>query len=104
MQNAVRFHWYLGRAVSLSACLSYEPPRSDASDDGGPATVTITRDGGSPISPFAFGQNYWDWADWAHDGVTGLTGTEPLVGALHLNVLRAGGNNNDSNNPLFDAS
>jgi hypothetical protein len=65
--------------------------------------VSFTRDAGSPISPFAFGQNYWDWVDWSSNGVTGLTGTEPLVAAIHLNVIRAGGDNNDTNSPqIFD--
>ncbi len=92
-------------AASLSACLSYpSTPPSGATGDGGPPTVTIARDSGSPISPFAFGQSYWDWVDWADGGSTGLTGTEPLVSALHVNVIRAGGNNNDSNKPLFDTS
>jgi hypothetical protein len=62
-------------------------------------TVSIVRKGGTPISPFAFGQNYWDWVDWAGDGVTGVTGTEPLVKALDLDVIRAGGANNDMNGP-----
>ena len=70
-------------------------------------TVTITRTGGTPISPFAFGHNYWDWVDWARDGITGVTGTEPQVKALHLNVIRAGGANNDMNEPspaVFDTA
>ncbi len=78
---------------------------------GGPladaGTVTITLDGGSAISSFAFGHNYWDWVNWAGDGVTGVTGTESNIAALHLNVLRAGGNNNDVNGPepsVFDTS
>lgn len=69
----------------------------------GSVTVTLPRVGVA-VSPFAYGQNYWDWADWSHDGVTGLTGTEALVGALRLNVLRAGGINNDANIPPFDAA
>jgi hypothetical protein len=77
-------------------------------DSGPPAdagTVTISREGGVPISAFAFGQNYWDWVDRAGTGVTGITGTEALVTALHLDVLRAGGNNNDTNSPQpFDAT
>jgi hypothetical protein len=70
-------------------------------------TVSITRAGGTPISPFAFGQNYWDWVDWAGDGVTGVTGTEAPVKALDLNVIRTGGANNDMNGPppaVFDTA
>ncbi|MGD0674839.1 MAG: hypothetical protein ABSC94_05435 [Polyangiaceae bacterium] len=72
-----------------------------ALDGGAPnvGTVTISKDGGVPISSVAFGQNYWDWVDWAGTGVTGLTGTQSLVSSLHLNLIRAGGNNNDTNSP-----
>ncbi len=105
-------------AAATAACLSYASSGPDAGAGGPDATtagnstspggasptgaVSIVRDGGSPISPFAFGQNYWDWVDWSKDGLSGLTGTESLVGALHLNAIRAGGNNNDQNSPLFD--
>jgi hypothetical protein len=76
---------------------------SEAGDGGAPppdaGIVTIRRDAGTPIAPLAFGQNYWDWVDWAGDGVTGVSGTEADVAALGLNVLRAGGNVNDTNGP-----
>ena len=73
----------------------------DAGEGGSPArTVTMTREGGVPISPVAFGHNYWDWVDWSHSGVSGLTGTETLANGLRLNVIRAGGNNNDTNSPV----
>jgi hypothetical protein len=94
----------LGWAASLSACLS-EGSTGSGGDGGAapsPGTVAIARDSGVPISPFAFGQNYWDWVDWAGDGVSGLTGTSSLATGLHLNVLRAGGNNNDWSMPVFD--
>ncbi|MCL2449534.1 MAG: glycosyl hydrolase [Polyangiaceae bacterium] len=77
-------------------------PVDDAANAG---TVVISTDGGTPISPTAFGNNYWDWVDWSNDGVSGLTGTESQVQLQHLNVLRAGGFNNDANTPkLFDTS
>jgi hypothetical protein len=83
-------------------------PAPDASSPAADAgTLSIARDGGTPISPFAFGHNYWDWVDWAHDGVTGVTGTEAPVKALALNVIRAGGANNDMNGPppaVFDTA
>jgi hypothetical protein len=113
MSHALRLSSFLVLSGLASACLPGDKPPGQGGPDGGPGgddgapapslgTVGIARDAGVPISPLAFGQNYWDWADWAHDGITGLTGTEPLVGALHVNVLRAGGNNNDANNPPFD--
>jgi hypothetical protein len=53
------------------------------------------------------GHNYFDWVDWARDGITGVTGTEGKIAALGVKALRAGGNNNDMNGPapaLFDAA
>jgi hypothetical protein len=105
----------LGLAASVGGCFSdpTTPPTTPAAqtttgDDAAVSsqpTVTIVRGQGSPISPFAFGQNYWDWVDYSNSGVTGLTGTEPLVTALQLNVIRAGGNNNDTNSPSpFDTN
>ena len=102
-------------AANLAGCFTAPAPEgpSDAGSttldagEGGAVTgpvVMIARDGGTPISASAFGQNYWEWADWANDGITGLTGTEPLVTPLHLGVLRAGGDNNDENSPPFDES
>jgi hypothetical protein len=72
-------------------------------------TITITREGGAPIGPFAFGHNYWDWVDWAGDGVTGViaNGTQSKIAALDIKVLRAGGSNNDMNGPppaVFDTA
>ncbi len=70
-------------------------------------TVTIRRDGGSPIGPLAVGHNYFDWVDWAGDGITGVTGTEGKIAALGVKALRAGGNNNDMNGPapaFFDTA
>jgi len=64
-------------------------------------TVTIARDGGTPIAPQAFGNNYWDWLDWSNEGINGMTGTEGAVTALHLNVIRAGGDNNDTANTVY---
>jgi len=99
----------LGLAASVCGCFSdTAPPAAQTTGDAAVSsqpTVTIVRGQGSPISAFAFGQNYWDWVDWSNSGVTGLTGTETLVTALQLNVIRAGGNNNDTNSPsAFDTS
>ncbi len=81
-------------------------------DDGGIAaadgavvagTVVITRSGGTPISPYAFGNNYYDWIDFNKDGMIGILGTEAPVKALKLNLIVANSNNTDSNVPeLFD--
>ncbi len=65
--------------------------------------ITIDRDGGTPISPFAFGNNYYDSIDWSHDGTNALMGTEVPVQAMKLNVIVANSNNTDSDQPeLFD--
>src|SRR5579872_502152 len=107
MSYAARLSLSFALLAWTPGCFSDAPALSaggDAGEGGAPTVVALARDAGVPISAFAFGQNYWDWADWAGDGITGLTGTEPLVTALHLNAIRAGGNNNDSNNPIFDTS
>ncbi len=100
-----------GSGLDAAMAADTAPPVDGGGEGGGPiadaGTVSIAREGGAPISPFAFGNNYWDWVDWAGDGLTGVTGTEPLVGALRLNVIRAGGANNDMNGPppaVFDNS
>src|SRR5579864_673370 len=114
---AVRSQLLIAATLSLqAACFSGSTLAPDGGSEAGPAdagsavdageggsptrTVTMTREGGVPISPFAFGHNYWDWIDWSHSGVSGLTGTETLVNGLRLNVIRAGGNNNDTNSPV----
>lgn len=67
------------------------------------STVTIARAGGAPISPFAFGNNYFDWIDWNKDGRVGLSGTEEVVKTLRLNVIVGANNYNDANtHQLFD--
>jgi hypothetical protein len=68
-----------------------------------PATVRISRSGGIPISPYAFGNCYFDWIDWNKDGMVGLKGSEKPVEALHLNVICCADNQKDANAPeLFD--
>ena len=67
--------------------------------------VTMSRSGGNPISPFAFGSNYFNWVDWGKDGRVALNGTEELVKALRLNFLVGDNNQNDANTPqLFNES
>jgi hypothetical protein len=65
--------------------------------------VGICRSGGTPISPFAFGNCHFDWVDWTKNGMVGLNGTEDPVKALRLNVIVGADNFKDSNTPqLFD--
>ncbi|HEX2953748.1 MAG TPA: hypothetical protein VHR47_07165 [Bacillota bacterium] len=49
-----------------------------------------------PISPYAYGQNYWNWSPAWGDPVHG---SQKQIGALKLNLLRAGGYNNDAQTP-----
>jgi Glycoside hydrolase family 44 len=63
-------------------------------------TVAITSAGATPISPLAFGQNYWNWEPAWGDATAG---TEAAVLPMHLGFLRAGGDNNDTQTPApFD--
>jgi hypothetical protein len=59
-------------------------------------TVTITSAGAAPISPLAFGQNYWNWEPSWGDATAG---TETAVKAMHIAFLRAGGDNNETQMP-----
>ena len=64
------------------------------------ATVVISGAGSTTAPPTAHGQNYWSWVtqygDQVHQVEDGAT-------AMHFTVLRAGGHNNDNNNPeAFD--
>lgn len=76
---------------------------SDATATVSAGTVVIARSAGTPISPFAFGNNYFNWVDYNHDGLVGILGTEAPVKALHLNLLVGSNNQSDANAPeLFD--
>jgi hypothetical protein len=91
--------------IVLLTAISTSCSRSGGSKDGKVVvpTVKIARAGGTPISPFAFGNNYFNWVDWNNDGMVGILGTEEPVRALHLNVLVGDNNQNDANTPrLFD--
>jgi hypothetical protein len=65
--------------------------------------VKISRASGIPISPYAFGNCYFDWIDWSKNGLVGLKGTEDPVRAMKLSVIVGADNQNDANSPqLFD--
>ena len=65
--------------------------------------MKISRAGGIPISPFAFGSCYFNWLGRGKDGMVGLKGSEEPVKALHLNVIVGANNLNDANTPeIFD--
>jgi hypothetical protein len=61
-----------------------------------PATIMIT--GTTPVTapPTSYGHNYWDWVSSYGDQVAEV---QSGATAMKLNVLRAGGHNNDNNNP-----
>ena len=62
------------------------------------ATPTIVVSGDAPITApiTSFGQNYWNWVDSYGDPVAQV---QSGAAAMKLNLLRAGGHNNDDNNP-----
>jgi hypothetical protein len=91
---------FVSFVMLLPACSGKQRDKTPA---GAAAMVKISRAGGTPISPFAFGNNYFNWVDWNKDGMVALTGTEDPVRALHLNVVVGDNNQNDANSPqLFD--
>ena len=81
----------------------FDPAKGKVNTASQIKTVKITRAGGTPISPFAFGNCYFDWVDWNKDGMVGMKGSEEPVKALNLNVIIGANNQNDANAPeLFD--
>lgn len=97
--------WVSALLATVAASCSSSGGGSGAVGGGAVATPTvrIARSGGAPISPFAFGNNYFDWVDWNKDGMVGILGTEEPVRALCLNVVVGDNNQNDANTPqLFD--
>ena len=59
-------------------------------------TVMLPTAGAHPISPFAFGQNYWNWEpSWG----AAVAGTDTLARAAGVKLIRAGGANNELQTP-----
>jgi hypothetical protein len=61
------------------------------------ASVTVSGADPKPVSPLFFGQNYWSWVPSWGDAVAG---TETKMKDLKLRLLRAGGANNDKQDPV----
>jgi hypothetical protein len=81
----------LACALALAACASpgFGP---GSTRPGGPA-ATIAVDGASPREvPLRYGQNYWCWNGYGNH----VAPIQPLVKSLGLQLLRAGGYNNDA--------
>ncbi len=61
------------------------------------ATVTVSGANSSTVASTFFGQNYWSWVPAWGDPVAAI---QTQVAAMGLNLLRAGGANNDQQNPV----
>jgi hypothetical protein len=88
-------------ALVTAACGETSTPTGGSQAGGGAAaplvgTVAITTVGATPISPAAFGQNYWNWEPAYGDPIVG---TDATAKAMRLGFLRAGGDNNDTQMP-----
>lgn len=59
-------------------------------------TVTISTAAAQAVEPLAFGQNYWNWEPSWGDGVAG---TDPLIKAAQVKLIRSGGANNENQTP-----
>jgi hypothetical protein len=75
----------------------------DAGADGGgfssaplAGTVSLDTSGTRDIAPQAFGQNYWNWEPTWGDAITG---TDAMVTAAGVQLIRSGGYNNDAQTP-----
>ena len=61
------------------------------------AAVSVSGETPKPVSPLFFGQNYWSWVPSWGDAVAKV---EAQTKQLGLRFLRAGGANNDKQNPI----
>lgn len=69
------------------------PMDAGRSGDAGFSGGTIAIDGSAPkAAATRYGQNYWCWDGYGNN----MPVVQPLVPALHLDLLRAGGYNNDA--------
>jgi hypothetical protein len=92
-----------GGTFGESAAYRKAQENKKAEDRAKTHVVKISRSGGTPISPFAFGNNYFNWL--GSNGMSALRGTEKAVKALGLNVIVGANNLNDANTPqLFDSN
>src|SRR5262249_10965759 len=63
-------------------------------------TGSVPLSGATPLSPFAFAHKYLEWGKKWGDPIAS---SEPLVSQMHIGLIRAGGYNNDANDPeVFD--
>lgn len=74
----------------------------DAAVSGLFGTIQISASNPTPVTPTAFGINYWSWVQSINPN---LGKTQAAVAALHPRIMRIGGANNDSNSPNpFDSN
>jgi hypothetical protein len=91
-----------GNTMSSDGQVAANPADTDADTAARPAqttaTATIIVTGGAPLTaaPTAYGQNYWCWVSSYGDQVANV---QTGAAAMKINVLRAGGHNNDTNAP-----
>ena len=88
----------IGGGLGAGACSSGGAPSADGGGGVPPlvGTVALTVAGARDIPPFAFGQNYWNWEPtWGN----AVAGTEALVAAAGVRLVRAGGANNETQTP-----
>jgi hypothetical protein len=70
--------------------------QADAEENPLAGTVSLPSAGAHDIQPFAFGQNYWNWEPtWG----AATVGTQDLVKAAGIKLIRAGGANNELQTP-----
>ncbi len=101
--------WSLAATLAVATGCGQTPARVTPADGGsgpgdlssaplaGTVSLTTAATGGTRnIPPFAFGQNYWNWEPTWGDPITG---TEGLVSAAGVKLIRSGGANNELQTP-----
>jgi hypothetical protein len=88
-----------GQATTLAGSSSTAGGTTAAATTGPTVTATISVSGAEPkpVSALFFGQNYWSWVPAWGDAVASV---ETQTKDLKLRFLRAGGANNDAQNPV----
>jgi len=86
-------------APSIDAAPDMATPVDAGGDLAAPAlagTVALPTAGAIDMSPFAFGQNYWNWEpQWG----AAVAGTDALMKTAGVRLIRAGGANNEIQTP-----
>lgn len=86
----------LALAVLITGCAGSNQTDMPTEEPATTLFITVDTTNTQAVSPHFYGQNYWNWVrQW---GRAALEGSSEQVATLGIQLLRAGGINNDNNN------